>query len=196
MPGVYLAAIMRPMEQNLRIPGPTPIPDEVRAAQSAPMINHRGPEFAEMLLETSAGIGQLIGTDGDVFLLTGSGTGSMEAAVVNTLSPGDRVLAVVDRCVRRPIRPHRPGVRGRGRAVGRRVGHRRRPGRLAAHLAANAPYKAVLLTHNETSTGVANPLRELAASSAARPASRSSWWTASAAWGPCRSRWTPGAWTS
>ncbi len=85
---------MRPMEQNLRIPGPTPIPDEVRAAQSAPMINHRGPEFAELLLETSAGIGQLIGTDGDVFLLTGSGTGSMEAAVVNTLSPGDRVLAV------------------------------------------------------------------------------------------------------
>ena len=80
------------MDQNLRIPGPTPVPDAVLDAQSAPMINHRGPEFAELLRETAAGITGLIGTDGEVFLLTGSGTGSMEAAVVNTLSPGDRVL--------------------------------------------------------------------------------------------------------
>ncbi len=160
---------MRPMEQNLRIPGPTPIPDEVRAAQSAPMINHRGPEFAELLRETSAGIGQLIGTDGDVFLLTGSGTGSMEAAVVNTLSPGDRVLGVSigafgDRFARI--------AQVFGADVERldvEWGTPADPAVLAAHLAANRPYTAVLLTHNETSTGVANPLRALAAVVRAAP---------------------------
>ena len=54
------------MKQNLRLPGPTPVPDEVARAQSRPMINHRGPEFAGMLAETSSGIASLIGTGGDV----------------------------------------------------------------------------------------------------------------------------------
>ena len=160
---------MRGMEQNLRIPGPTPIPDEVRDAQSAPMINHRGPEFAELLREISDGIAGLIGTSGDVFLLTGSGTGSLEAAIVNTLSPGDRVLAV--------------SIGGFGErfakiaeAFGAHVdrldvewGAAVDPARLADALAAAPPYAAVLLTHNETSTGVANPLHELAATVHAGP---------------------------
>jgi aspartate aminotransferase-like enzyme len=151
------------MAQNLRIPGPTPVPDEVLAAQSIPMINHRGPEFAELLGEISRGIAGLIGTDGDVFLLTGSGTGSMEAAIVNTLSPGDRVLGV--------------SIGGFGERFAKIAevfgasverldvewGTAADPARVAAHLAAAEPYRAVLLTHNETSTGVANPLRELAA---------------------------------
>jgi aspartate aminotransferase-like enzyme len=154
---------MRGMEQNLRIPGPTPIPDEVREAQSEPMINHRGPEFAELLHEVSDGIAGLIGTSGDVFLLTGSGTGSLEAAIVNTLSPGDRVLGV--------------SIGGFGErfakiaeTFGAHVdrpdfewGKAADPARLADALAGAPPYAAVLLTHNETSTGVANPLRELAA---------------------------------
>src|SRR5919109_810199 len=82
------------MEQNLRTPGPTPIPREVRHAEAQQMIDHRGTEFAELLRETTAGIAELIGTSGDVLLLTGSGSGAMEAAVVNTLSPGDRALVV------------------------------------------------------------------------------------------------------
>jgi aspartate aminotransferase-like enzyme len=155
--------MMRPMEQNLRIPGPTPIPDEVRAAQSAPMINHRGPEFGELLREISGSIGRLIATEGEVFLLTGSGTGALEAAIVNTLSPGDRVLGVSigsfgDRFAK---------IAGVFGAAVERMdvewGTAADPARLAAHLAAHEPYRAVLLTHNETSTGVANPLRELAA---------------------------------
>ena len=85
---------MPPVEQNLRTPGPTPIPDEVREAQSRPMVDHRGTEFEAMMRETSIGIAELIGTEGEVFLLTGSGSGAMEAAVVNTLSPGDRVLVI------------------------------------------------------------------------------------------------------
>ncbi|MGH2383005.1 MAG: pyridoxal-phosphate-dependent aminotransferase family protein, partial [Candidatus Limnocylindria bacterium] len=95
-------------------------------------------------------------------LLTGSGTGALEAAVVNSLSPGDRVLGVTigsfgDRFAKiatifgADVERHEV-----------EWGQAADPAALAAHLAANDPYRAVLVTHNETSTGVANPLRELA----------------------------------
>jgi aspartate aminotransferase-like enzyme len=155
--------MMRAMQHNLRIPGPTPIPDDVRAAQAAPMIDHRGTEFGEMLGEISAGIGELVATRNEVMLLTASGTGAMEAAVVNALSPGDRVLAVSigsfgDRFADIAERY--------GAAVERlsvEWGNPADPDELRARLAGAEPYRAVLLTHNETSTGVANPLRELVA---------------------------------
>jgi aspartate aminotransferase-like enzyme len=155
--------MMPAMEQNLRIPGPTPIPDDVREAQSAPMIDHRGTEFAAMQSEISAGLGTLIGTQGEILLLTGSGSGAMEAAIVNTLSPGDRVLAVSigsfgDRFAKI--------AETFGAAVDRmdvEWGTSADPAELSARLADAEPYRAVLLTHNETSTGVANPLRELVA---------------------------------
>jgi aspartate aminotransferase-like enzyme len=88
---------MPAMDQNLRIPGPTPIPDAVREAQSAPMIDHRGTEFATMLREIASGIAGLIGAKDDVLLLTGSGSAPLEAAVENTLTPRDRVLGVTIR---------------------------------------------------------------------------------------------------
>ena len=157
------------MTQNLRIPGPTPLPGEVLDAQSSPMIDHRGTEFAEMLRATSAGIARLIGTSGDVLLLTGSGTGAMEAAIVNTLSPGDRVLAVT-------IGGFGDRFSDIAEAFGADVellevawGEAADPAGLTAHLAANPPYAAVLVTHNETSTGVTNPLRELAAAIRSAP---------------------------
>jgi len=151
------------MEQNLRIPGPTPIPDEVRQAQSGPMIDHRGTEFAALQGEIAGGLASLIGTSGEVLLLTGSGTGAMEAAVVNTLSPGDRVLAVIiggfgDRFA--------DIAEAFGASVDRMLvewGEAADPAALGERLASGEPYRAVLLTHNETSTGVANPLRELVA---------------------------------
>src|SRR3990170_9003179 len=80
--------------ENLRIPGPTPLPDEVLKVMSRQMINHRGAEFQQMLNDVTAKLKTLFQTKNDVFILTGSGTGGMEAAIVNTLSPGDRVLAV------------------------------------------------------------------------------------------------------
>jgi aspartate aminotransferase-like enzyme len=154
--------MMRRMEQNLRTPGPTPIPAEVREAQAQPMIDHRGTEFAELLHETSAGLAELIGTSGEVLLLTGSGSGAMEAAVVNTLSPGHRVLVVTigafgDRFAK---------IAGAFGAYVERFevdwGQSASPDALRAHLQGRDPYRAVLVTHNETSTGVANPMRELA----------------------------------
>ncbi len=149
------------MEQNLRTPGPIPLPREVREAQAQPMIDHRGAEFGEMQREIVAGIAQLIGTSGDVLLLTGSGTGSLEAAVVNTLSPGDRVLAVSigsfgDRFAQI--------ASAFGAAVDRlefEWGGAADPDALQSRLRDAQPYRAVLLTHNETSTGVMNPLPDL-----------------------------------
>jgi aspartate aminotransferase-like enzyme len=157
------APIMMPgMEQNLRTPGPTPIPPAVREAQAQPMIDHRGREFAELLHETSDGLAELIGTGGEILLLTGSGSGALEAAVVNTLSPGDRVLSV-------NIGAFGDRFAKVAKVFGADVtslpfewGTAASPDALRDHVAAADPYRAVLVTHNETSTGVANPLRELA----------------------------------
>jgi aspartate aminotransferase-like enzyme len=154
--------MMPAMDQNLRVPGPTPLPPDVLEAQSAPMIDHRGTEFGEMLREISPAIAGLIGTGEEVLLLTGSGTGAMEAAIVNTLSPADRVLSVT-------IGSFGDRFAKIASAFGAQVerfevpwGEAADPASLAAHLGANPPYQAVLITHNETSTGVTNPLRELA----------------------------------
>jgi aspartate aminotransferase-like enzyme len=160
--GLHHAPIMMPaMDQNLRVPGPTPIPPAVRDAQAQPMIDHRGTEFAELLRETSAGIAELIGTSGEVLLLTGSGSGSMEAAIVNTLSPGDLVLAVT-------IGSFGDRFAAIADAFGAKVdrlevewGEAADPAELQRRLSEAEPCRAVLLTHNETSTGVTNPIREL-----------------------------------
>ena len=81
-------------EPNLRIPGPTALPPSVRTAGGRQMINHRGPEFAAMLDRILTGMKPFFGTTGDIAMLTCAGSGGLEAAVVNTLSPGDRVLGV------------------------------------------------------------------------------------------------------
>jgi aspartate aminotransferase-like enzyme len=154
--------MMPGMEQNLRVPGPTPLPPDVRQAQGEPMVDHRGTEFAELLREISAGLAELIGTRDEVLLLTGSGSGALEAAIVNTLSPGDRVLAV-------SIGSFGDRFAAIARAFGAEVdrldvewGRAADPTDLSARLREREPYRAVLLTHNETSTGVANPLQALA----------------------------------
>jgi len=154
--------MMPGMEQNLRTPGPTPIPQAVRDAQGRQMVDHRGTEFAELLRETTAGLAELIGTGGDVLLLTGSGSGALEAAVVNTLSPGDRVLSV-------NIGAFGDRFADIARTFGAEVdtlafewGTSADPDTVRQRLATGGPYRAVLVTHNETSTGVANPMHELA----------------------------------
>src|SRR5205085_2873423 len=80
---------------QLRIPGPTPLPDSVVRAQSQPMIDHRGPEFAALLREVTEGARRVFGTSHDLLVLTCSGTGGMESAVANLVSPGDVVVVAV-----------------------------------------------------------------------------------------------------
>jgi aspartate aminotransferase-like enzyme len=158
---------------QLRIPGPTPLPDEVRAAGGRQMLNHRGPEFRELILRVTERLQRAFRTRNDVLILTTSGTGGLEAAIVNHLSPGDPVLAVSigsfgDRFA---------SIAERYGADVRRLdvewGRAAEAGNVSAALremaAEGAPARAILLTHNETSTGVTNPLADLAA--AARSAS-------------------------
>jgi len=148
---------------NLRVPGPTPLPPGVYEALAEPMISHRGGEFRRLMAEIQPPLREVFGTGGDVLVLTASGTGGLEAAIVNVLSPGDEVLAVS------------VGVFGErfasiARAFGARVtmaefpmGQPADAREVAAALAATHGAKALLLTHNETSTGVANDVEAIAA---------------------------------
>jgi aspartate aminotransferase-like enzyme len=150
-------------ETNLRIPGPTSLPSTVREAGARQMINHRGPEFAGMLERVTSGLKTFFGTGNDIVLITCAGSGGLEAAIVNTLSPGDKVLAVSigafgDRFARIAT------VFGADvTKLDVEWGQAADPTLVRETLAAGGPWKAVLLTHNETSTGVMNPIRELAA---------------------------------
>src|SRR3989304_8917097 len=79
---------------QLRIPGPTPLPDNILQSMTKQMVDHRGVEFGDIMKKLTANLKTLFQTRNDLFILTGSGSGGMEAAVVNMLSPGDKVLAV------------------------------------------------------------------------------------------------------
>ena len=147
---------------NLRIPGPTPCPEDVLLAGAQQMIDHRGPEFADIIARVHTGLQTIFATKNDVAILTASGTGAMEAAVVNTLSPGDRVMNVSI------------GVFGDrfgqiAGAYGAEVvkpsiefGTAADPAMVDAALADDPAIKAVLVTHNETSTGVTNDIGAIA----------------------------------
>jgi len=147
---------------NLRIPGPTPLPPEVIAAVGQQMINHRGPEFEAMFGEVTAWLKVFFETENDVCILTSSGTGGMEAAIVNTLSPGDKVLSVTmgsfgDRFAEI--------AEAYGTAVTRLaipMGKAADPAQVADAIREQGPYAAVLLTQNETSTAVTNDVEALA----------------------------------
>jgi alanine-glyoxylate transaminase / serine-glyoxylate transaminase / serine-pyruvate transaminase len=76
----------------LQIPGPSPVPDRILRAIDAATIDHRGPDFADLGFAVLEGLGRIMGTKGRVFIYPASGTGAWEAALVNTLSPGDGVL--------------------------------------------------------------------------------------------------------
>ncbi|UCE21804.1 MAG: alanine--glyoxylate aminotransferase family protein [Candidatus Aminicenantes bacterium] len=75
-------------------PGPTPVPEDVLAAAAKPIIHHRTPEFSGIFMEVSEGLKYVFGTKEDVFVLTSSGSGAMETAVINTLNPGDKVITL------------------------------------------------------------------------------------------------------
>jgi aspartate aminotransferase-like enzyme len=75
-------------------PGPTPIPEKVLSAAAEPIIHHRTPEFSDIFMATTEGLKYVYQTEQDVFILTSSGSGAMETAVVNTLCPGDKVITL------------------------------------------------------------------------------------------------------
>jgi alanine-glyoxylate transaminase/serine-glyoxylate transaminase/serine-pyruvate transaminase len=149
----------------LQIPGPTNVPDRVLRAIDAPTIDHRGPEFAELGLEVLAGLRRVLRSGGPVVVYPSSGTGAWEAALVNTLSPGDRVLAFET--------GHFATL---WKALAERLGlqvqwvpgdwrHGADPDAAAEILAADREraIRAVMVVHNETSTGVTSRVPEIRA---------------------------------
>lgn len=143
---------------NLRVPGPTPVPEEVARAGARPMVNHRGPEFAVTMMQVTEQLKPFFGTAQQPLLLTGSGTGAQEAAIVNMLSPGDRVLAATvgvfgDRFAAIAEAFGADVVRLEGE-----WGQALTAEQVAGAVTANQGTRAVLLTHNETSTGVTNDI--------------------------------------
>src|ERR1700736_6078588 len=147
---------------QLRIPGPTPVPARVQRAMDAPMINHRGPEFKALLKELEDGLKWGFQTRNDLLIFPASGTGGLESAVANIVSPGERVLAVT-------IGAFGDRFADLADAFGADVarltlpwGAARDPEGLDALLSREPDIATVLITHNETSTGVTNPLQSLA----------------------------------
>src|SRR5438093_7557910 len=140
----------------LQIPGPTNLPDRILRAMDQPIIDHRGPEFAELALEIFAGLRTVFKTSGPVVMFPASGTGAWEAAIVNTLSPGDHVLAFETGQFSTLWKnlAERMGVQ-----VEFVPGNWRRgvePEDVETRLKAdrNHAVKAVMVVHNETSSGV------------------------------------------
>ncbi len=153
---------MLPDKMILRIPGPTPIPPRVQQAMNQPMIGHRSGQFSALFARTAERLKAYFGTKQDVYILAGSGTSALEMSVVNTLQPGDEAAVLVSGafgerfakiCERFGIVVHRLDVPW-GEAV--------TPDKLADFLAEKPQVKAVFATYCETSTGVLNPIRELA----------------------------------
>src|SRR4030042_606912 len=148
---------------QLPIPGPTPSPPQALEAMGRQMINHRGPEFGKILSAITRKLKQVFQTKGDVFVLTASGTGGLEAAVVNTLSPGDKVLSLANGAFGERFADIAEEY---GAQLTRLNFEWGKPIALDAAekaLKADADIKAVLPTHNETSTGVTNDIREISA---------------------------------
>lgn len=147
---------------NLRTPGPIPVPLEVAEAGAAPMINHRGPEFADLIADLSEGLKHVYRTDNDVLVLTSSGTGGMEAAVVNHIQPGDRVLVVTVGVFGERFLELVRIYGGDPVHLSFEYGTPADADRIDEALSAEPEIRAVLVTHNETSTGVTNPLEKIA----------------------------------
>jgi|TARA_B100001123_G_scaffold445858_2_gene598553 alanine-glyoxylate transaminase/serine-glyoxylate transaminase/serine-pyruvate transaminase len=140
----------------LQIPGPTNVPDRVLRAMAAPTIDHRGPEFQELTQEVLVGLGKVIQTRSPVVLFPASGTGAWEAALVNTLSPGNRVLMVETGHFATLWKQIAANY---GLDVEFLAGdwrHGVNAAEIEAHLVEDAAHtiKAVCIVHNETSTGV------------------------------------------
>ena len=154
----------RPVGRHfLQIPGPTPLPDRVLRAMDTPIIDHRGPEFANLAKRGLEGIKTIFKTAKPVIIYTATGTGAWEAALVNTLSPGDRVLMVETGqfATLWKVMAEKLGLKAEFIKTDWRIGAD--PAAIEDHLRndKNKEIKAVCVLHNETSTGCLSPIAEI-----------------------------------
>ncbi len=153
---------------QLRIPGPTPCPPQALEAMGRQMINHRGEEFGKILKSITGKLKQAFQTKGDVFILTASGTGGLEAAIVNTLSPGDKVLSISNGAFGERFADIAEQYGAEVIRLNFEWGKAVDPDAVEKVLRKHdsikdGDIKAVLATHNETSTGMTNKLGDISA---------------------------------
>src|SRR2546429_3262280 len=149
-------------QTQLRIPGPTPLPERVVRSMNRPMIDHRGSEFAAILGEITAGAKRIFKMNGDLLLLTSSGTGGLESAVANLVAAGDQVVVALSGNFGERFAALAAGYGADVVRLEFEWGQPVDADDLARVLEHHPKSKVLLLTHNETSTGLTNPLRELA----------------------------------
>lgn len=153
----------RPGRHFLQIPGPTPVPERVLAAMSRQMLDHRSAEFQKLGKSVLSGIKTIFKTEHPVIIYPSSGTGAWEAALTNTLSPGDRVLMVETGqfAVLWKQMADRLGLRAEVIQTDWRIGAD--PAEIEEHLRRDKDrlIQAVCVVHNETSSGCMTPLEEI-----------------------------------
>ena len=147
----------------LQIPGPTPLPDRVLRAMDTPIIDHRGPEFAKLAKRCLDGVKTIFKTTNPVIIYTATGTGAWEAALVNTLSPGDRVLmfetgqfSTLWKVMAEKLGLKPEFIKGDWRTGAD-------PAKIEEHLRKDKGHeiKAVCVLHNETATGCLSPIEAI-----------------------------------
>jgi aspartate aminotransferase-like enzyme len=144
-------------------PGPTPVPPEVLLAQGSPLVYHRGPGFGALMRDVTGRLRKLYRTDrAKIFLLTSSGTGGLESAIQNCFSPGDEVLVPLAGFFSQRWQRAAEAYGLTVHTLDEEWGTRLDPAAVASALAEHAGTKAILLTHSETSTGVIQPVEQLA----------------------------------
>jgi serine---pyruvate transaminase len=148
-------------DELLMIPGPTNLPPEVREAIGRPTMYHRGAEFAALLEKCNKGLQAVFQTANDVLILSSSGTGGVEAAIVNLVSPDDRVLVINGGKFGERMAEICTAYGALVTTLDVESGKAAEPQQLADILA-RQPFKAVLFVQNETSTGVAQNVSSLA----------------------------------
>ncbi len=147
---------------NLRIPGPTPLPPQVTAALQRPMMNHRSPVFADLQNKIVDRLREVFETTSDILILPSSGTGGLESALVNILSPGDRVLAPLAGEFGKRFAEMAAAFGADVEELAFPAGSAIDPARVAERLRGAPNTRAVLITHSETSTGILHPVQGIA----------------------------------
>jgi len=150
-------------KEYLLTPGPTPLPPQVSLAMAKPIIHHRTPQFQEILKEASTGLKWAFQTANDVFILSSSGTGAMEAAVINLLSGGDTALVVQGGKFGERWAEIAKAYGISLEIINVEWGQAVSPAEISKRLKSNSQIKAVFTTLCETSTGVDNDIQAIAA---------------------------------
>lgn len=147
--------------QKLMIPGPVDVPDDILEAMSVPCMPHYGAQWLGIYNETISSLKQVFRTQNDVFMIPGAGSASLEAAVGSMVAAGEKALVLVNGFFSQRLGKIAQACGIETASVEAQWGKPILPEQLQKALEADGDIKAVIMVHNETSTGVLNPLKEL-----------------------------------